>query len=111
MIKFPNKHLIEFPWYMCVSVSFCFCDSVFALLLINFVSLHVQPCTDMCESQVRAHMQGEHTLAEDISEKTGELGQEVTRVSSIATGMERCVPCCEASQDEAKLRAVGPFCA
>lgn len=77
----------------------------------TFFSIHAQPSTDTSESRVGTHMQREDTLAEEISEKEGEPGQEVTRVSSIATGMERCVPRCEASQDEAKLRAAGPFCA
>ena len=89
----------------------CVYDSMFALLLIHSVSVHARPSTDTSESQVGTHMQREHALAEEISEMKGELGQEVTRVSSIATGMERCVPRCEASQDEAKLRAAGPFCA
>lgn len=61
--------------------------------------------------ELETHMQREHALAEEFSEKEGEVGQEVTGVSSIATGMERCVPHCEASQGEAKLRAAGPFCA
>ena len=79
---------------------------------VNSFCLHAgPPSTDTRESQVGTHIRREHALAEEISEKEGELGQEVTRVSSIATGMERCVPRCEASQDEAKLRAAGPFCA
>lgn len=80
-------------------------------LLVNSFRLH------KCAAKYRhewvtswnTHMQREHKLAEEISEKEGGLGQKVTRVSSIATGMERCVPRCEASQDEAKLRAAGPF--
>lgn len=80
---------------------------MFALLLIHFICVYGRPSTDTSESQVGTHMRREHTF----SEEEGELGQEVTRVSSIATGMERCVPRCEASQDEAKLCAAGPFCA
>lgn len=71
---------------MCEYVS----PAVFAVLLIQFVSVHARPSTDTSESRVGTHMHREHTLAEKISEKEGELGQEVTRVPSIATGMERC---------------------
>ena len=70
---------------MCVGV----CESG-CVLLIQFVSVHARPSADTSESRVGTHMQREYTLAEEISEKEGELGQEVTKVSSIATGMEKC---------------------
>lgn len=108
MYSFPKQ---TFNWLSVARLNVRLCDSMFALLLIHFVSVHAQPSTDTSESWVGRHIQREHTLAEEICEKEGELGQEVTRVSSIAAGMERCVPRCEASQDEAKLRAAGHFCA
>lgn len=55
--------------------------------------------------------QREHALAEEIREEEGELEQDVRRVSSIATGIERHVPGREASRDEARLHATGPLCA
>lgn len=58
-----------------------------------------------------SHIRREQAWEEEISETEGELGQEVSKVSSIATGMVRCVPRCEASQAKAKLRAGGPLCA
>lgn len=88
MYQIPKQTftIIDFLWYMCRSMS----PAVFAVSLIQFVSVNAQPSTDISESRVGTHMQREHTLAEEISEMEGELGQEVTRVSSIATGMERC---------------------
>lgn len=55
--------------------------------------------------------QREHALAGEIreEEEEGESEQEVRRLSSIATGMERRVPGREASRDEARLRAAGPL--
>lgn len=60
-------------------------------------------------SHTLEHMQREHMLAEEITEEEREPGQEVTKVSSIARRLQRHVPRCEASQDEAKLRAASPF--
>lgn len=57
--------------------------------------------------------QREHALAGEIreeeEEEEGESEQEVRRLSSIATGMERRVPGREASRDEARLRAASPL--
>lgn len=92
---------------MSVTVTSCslFLKFILSLYLCDLAKIRVSHKLE------HTHAKATHRLVEEISEKERELGQEVTRVSSIATGMERCVPRCEASQDKAKLRAAGPFCA
>lgn len=101
-ITFLSKRLIDFLWYVCMSM----CLSLW-LLLCPYTRSYVR---DTRESQVWTHTRETCVSGRDRWEGGG-AGQEVTRVSSIATGMERCAPRCEVSQDEAKLRAAGPFCA